>query len=379
MTSYNILSVGEAGTGKSSLSNLMVGGNLFKVSEDPECCTKDTICKRSLRDPEIGIIDTPGLQDDKGSDKEHYEQMVKIIKSLTNLNLVLVVLNYANCRLTSSIRYMLRFLCYLFPQNISDNIAIVFTHYDEEIELNKAKKRKIDNPRSKFLDKYIPAIMELITETTGEQVKKKIPTFFLDAEYMCGDELIEKDENTLKELNLLLSYAKARKPIKIINEEASIKYQKKEEEFEEREQSKVEGDKKITTITKYKRIKYINYDNSTNYSDWEVFGKPKIVEEEIKSKKSDFLEYAKIAGNFLSFLNNNLSSSSNENGSFLSSLFGSKEDSSSNDNESILSNIADQVIDGKFGNGKEREIKLTQAGYDYKTVQKVVNSKLLKK
>ena len=397
MSLYNIILIGEAGTGKSSLSDLLVGDNLFVVSDKPECCTKETICKTSLKDPEIGIIDTPGLQDDKGSDKEHYEQMVKIIKSLKNLNLVLVVLNYANCRLTSSIQYMLRFLCYLFPQNISDNIAIVFTHYDAEYERARAKKKKINNPRSKFLNEYIPAIMNLITETTGQQITKKLPTFFLDSEFICEGELVEKDENTLKEINILLGYAKTTTPIKIINEEANIKYKKKEEEFEEREQSKIEDNKKITTITKYKRIKYINYDNTINYSDWEVVGKPKITEEEIKDKKSDLLEYAKLANNVLGFLNKNTSSngnggsifsslfgsdedsSSNENSSIISSIFGSNGDSSSYDNESLISSIADQVIRGDFGNGVDRKNRLKEAGFDYETVQKVVNSKLSKK
>lgn len=39
--------------------------------------------------------------------------------------------------------------------------------------------------------------------------------------------------------------------------------------------------------------------------------------------------------------------------------------------------IAHEVIDGKWGNGEDRKIKLTKAGYDYKSVQAEVN-KLLK-
>ena len=35
--------------------------------------------------------------------------------------------------------------------------------------------------------------------------------------------------------------------------------------------------------------------------------------------------------------------------------------------------IAREVIDGKWGNGKVRKDRLTQAGYDYKTVQTLVN------
>ena len=35
--------------------------------------------------------------------------------------------------------------------------------------------------------------------------------------------------------------------------------------------------------------------------------------------------------------------------------------------------IAKEVIDGKWGTGKEREQKIKKAGYDYTTVQAMVN------
>jgi hypothetical protein len=38
--------------------------------------------------------------------------------------------------------------------------------------------------------------------------------------------------------------------------------------------------------------------------------------------------------------------------------------------------IADEVIKGLWGNGTDRKTKLTQAGYDYDAIQKIVNSKL---
>lgn len=44
-----------------------------------------------------------------------------------------------------------------------------------------------------------------------------------------------------------------------------------------------------------------------------------------------------------------------------------------------LSKIADEVIGGKWGNGKERVIALERAGYDAKEVQRLVNEKLAPK
>ena len=41
--------------------------------------------------------------------------------------------------------------------------------------------------------------------------------------------------------------------------------------------------------------------------------------------------------------------------------------------------IAEEVIAGKWKNGDERKRLLTAAGYDYATIQKIVNAKLAKK
>ena len=46
------------------------------------------------------------------------------------------------------------------------------------------------------------------------------------------------------------------------------------------------------------------------------------------------------------------------------------------DNKKSIDKIAKEVIEGKWGNGKERKKKLTKAGYDYKAVQKRVNQLL---
>ena len=44
----------------------------------------------------------------------------------------------------------------------------------------------------------------------------------------------------------------------------------------------------------------------------------------------------------------------------------------------LLSQIAKEVIRGKWGNGKDRKLRLERAGYNYKMVQKVVNRMLRK-
>lgn len=49
---------------------------------------------------------------------------------------------------------------------------------------------------------------------------------------------------------------------------------------------------------------------------------------------------------------------------------------SSTSNKKSNDEVAYEVIRGDWGNGEERKNKLTQAGYDYDTIQKIVNYKL---
>ena len=49
---------------------------------------------------------------------------------------------------------------------------------------------------------------------------------------------------------------------------------------------------------------------------------------------------------------------------------------SSTSNKKSNDEVAYEVIRGDWGNGEERKNKLAQAGYDYDTIQKIVNKNL---
>ena len=58
---------------------------------------------------------------------------------------------------------------------------------------------------------------------------------------------------------------------------------------------------------------------------------------------------------------------------------GGKIGTTSSSNKKSNEEIASEVIEGKWGNGTDRKNKLTNAGYDYEAIQKIVNQKLSKK
>lgn len=154
--SHNFITIGEMGCGKSTLLNTLTSYLHDCPLDNPRLCiptafrdatekfkhTEKNVSDRSVsqtsdvsdytfsvNDAEIVFTDTPGLNDQRGYDKDN-ETLDKIIDSIINaknISGIIFAINGTNARLTTNAKLLLNRMNSFIPDNVMKNMIVVFT------------------------------------------------------------------------------------------------------------------------------------------------------------------------------------------------------------------------------------------------------------
>ena len=251
--------LGATGDGKSSLGNFFLNKkDLFRVSDDPDSETKETIGNSGVDGSEnVFVIDTPGLQDTRASDKKHIINMVNYVKKHKDIQAIIVVFNFNQDRFAPYLKTMIKIFNDIFQlDDFWYHVGFVFTKYFQQM------RQKFESKKEKKIQKYIGQIKELVKECQRE-VPKNFNTYFIDSD------MDDIDPYSVEECKRLLGWVSSLTPLDTSKaKEVDDKIKNSEKEVREIEgPSRWKKNIEYKTIIKLERLKNTHYDGSVTYSE----------------------------------------------------------------------------------------------------------------
>jgi GTPase Era involved in 16S rRNA processing len=143
---YICLVLGETGVGKSTFINGITQTKECKVSNKGKACTRYfKIVRSQYNGSTFSLIDTPGLNDAKG-DEKNINQIKTALSDYPKFRAILILLKFQDIRLTNSTAKSLKILMQCFPlKNFWKHVFIVRTHADTSSKKFQREKAKILN------------------------------------------------------------------------------------------------------------------------------------------------------------------------------------------------------------------------------------------
>ena len=261
----SIVVFGNTGSGKSTLSNTLVGReNAFKESEDVESETMETKGKNGIFDNQSTfIIDTPGIHDASGLDTPHLVEMAQYIKKHPQVKAFVIVINFLNVKLDDGVKRLFQLVSNMYPgKKWYHNLAVVWSFYYKNLTQQQKKQEPKREGFKRFIKRYI-------VPNISDDELNSIPQYFVDS-VEAREENYNRSKEELKHLIAWVSQLNTLKENLGEIQEVDAEIKSKEDEFKTDTISETTKLNIKTIITaKFKRIKSILYNGEITYSDWE--------------------------------------------------------------------------------------------------------------
>ena len=157
---------------------------------------------------DIFIIDTPGLNDSNGSekDKKNINDMHQYIKENPRIKGIIILLKFIDNRLTGSIKNSIKTFADLFPaNNFWDHVVIVFSHFGVLNQKERDEKKKNLKKMCKIEFSFLMKETQLKHTNFILPESEEMPMYFI--------ELKKEDENSDKEIENIINHLRKKERI----------------------------------------------------------------------------------------------------------------------------------------------------------------------